>query len=314
MATVPCAVYDFRANETTYDIDELKQWLKNNCKKWVFQKEKGDSGYIHWQGRFSLIKKRKKFDLLKLFTDIQAPNYLEPTTTEEHRKTAFYCLKEDTRLEGPFKDTDIDVKPAYIPVQYRNVKLYEWQQYIINDTKQLDFRTINMIYDPKGNNGKSTLASIAELIHGCVDLPPINDFKELIALLCNICMDRDLRTIPAVFIDMPRALRKDQLYGMYSAIEQIKKGKLYDMRYHYKSWWIDSPAVWVFSNTLPDMEYLSLDRWKIWQIKNNKLVPFPDEDPAPFIKVEKPKKRKIKQGKPIPAKVFSDDEMMLSEY
>lgn len=271
------AVWDFRANVELYTPDSLMGWLKSNCKKAVFQIEQGDSGYKHFQGRFSLIKKRQKSPLLNLFKNIPPPNYLEPTVSKEYQKEAFYCMKEDTRIEGPWKfgdeDSD-DENEVYIPRQYRDLQLYPWQQKILDDSKIFNPRTINYIYDTTGNNGKSTLASIGELLHGGIDLPPINDYKEVMALMCCICSDKKLRNPSTVFIDMPRALRKDQLYGMYCAIEQIKKGKLYDMRYHYKSWWIDSPAIWVFSNSIPDLSMLSSDRWKIWAIQENELVPF----------------------------------------
>jgi hypothetical protein len=59
---------------------------------------------------------------------------------------------------------------------------------------------------------------------------------------------------------------KRKLGGMYSAIEQIKKGKVYDMRYSYKEWWFNSPQIWVFGNHMPDLSMLSADRWKIWSI------------------------------------------------
>lgn len=269
-----CAVYDFRANQDYYTKDDLIKWLSSNCKRWVFQLEKGDTGYIHWQGRFSLIKKRTKNVLLKLFKDIPKPNYLEPTTNEEYRKEMFYQMKEDTRLEGPFKDSIQDNDSIYIPRQYRDIRLYPWQQAILQTAEEFDDRTINLVYDPVGNSGKSTIASICELMHGGIDMPPLNDYKELVALACDICMDKEIRSPKIMFFDMPRAVRKDQLYGLYSAIEQIKKGKLYDCRYHYKCWWIDSPQIWVFTNTLPDLDMLSKDRWVIHHIVENKLHPF----------------------------------------
>jgi uncharacterized LabA/DUF88 family protein len=75
-----------------------------------------------------------------------------------------------------------------------------------------------------------------------------------------------------VFIDLPRALEKNQLRGFLTACEQIKKGKLYDLRNFTKKWWIDSPSIWVFSNTLVDFDLLSSDRWKIWIISDNELI------------------------------------------
>lgn len=273
------AVYDFRCNEDMYDSEELMAWLILYCKKWVFQLEEGDTGYRHWQGRFSLMKKRTKDTLMKLFKG-KVPNYLKPTATENHLDEYFYAMKEDTRIGETFSDKkrkldQIQAEQHYVPRQFRNIELYPWQQRIKEMSDVFDTRTIHMVYDPHGNKGKSTVAAIMEILHGGIDMPPLNDFKDLIALACNMCMDSNLRNPKVFFFDMPRALDKSKLYGLYSAIEQIKKGKLYDIRYHYKCWWIDSPAIWVFSNILPDRNLLSSDRWRLWQIGEDKLlVPF----------------------------------------
>lgn len=277
--TGQCAVFDFRANRDYYTKDDLIKWCQANCKKWAFQLEEGDEikpgeehGYIHWQGRISLMKKRQRHIVLKMFTiNGKQPNYLEPTSEKASQGPFFYVMKEDTRLEGPYTDAYGSSDNTFIPAHLKNIKLYQWQQYIIDSKQQRNSRKINLIYDVQGNIGKSTVASIGELIHGGIDVPPLNDFKELVALLCNICMDQNIRDPGLIFIDMPRAQRKDQLYGLYSAIEQIKKGKLYDCRHHYKCWWIESPQVWVFSNTLPDLNFLSIDRWNIWTVQNNEL-------------------------------------------
>lgn len=270
-----CAVWDFRANEDSFNEVQLMDFFKQNTKKWTFQKEKADSGYIHWQGRFSLIKKRSKAKLMDLFeaSQLKPPNYLSPTATTNHKEEFFYAQKADTRILGPFRDQD-QQQEVYIPRQFRDIKLYPWQQQVITSADIFNDREINLIYDPKGNNGKSTVASICELLHGGVDMPPLNDYKELISLACDICMDTKTRNPKIFLFDMPRAIDKSRLYGLYSAIEQIKKGKLYDCRYHYKKWWIDSPVVWVFTNHLPDTDMLSADRWKIWQIQENKLQPY----------------------------------------
>lgn len=271
-----CAVWDFRANRDYYTVDYLKTFMKDNAKKWSFQLERGDNGYEHWQGRFSLIKKRNKKALISLWS--KEPNYMEPTLKENHKDEFFYAMKKDTRIDGPYKDDD---KEIYIPRQFRNIKLYEWQQQIVDSINDFNDRKINLIYDPVGNNGKSTVSALCELVYGGIDMPPLNDYKELVQLACNICQDGNNRTPKIMLFDMPRAVKKDQLNGLYSAIEQIKKGKLYDIRHHYKCYWIDSPVVWVFTNVMPDTNYLSADRWTYWTINNKKLdkLVFGEDEP-----------------------------------
>ena len=73
-------------------------------------------------------------------------------------------------------------------------------------------------------------------------------------------------------IDMPRSVNKDRLYGLMSGIETIKDGYAYDDRYSFKEQYFDCPNIWVFSNKQLDMEYLSIDRWRMWRINEDKAL------------------------------------------
>lgn len=270
MAQNAVCVWDFTIPMERITADELKEKIKEVAKSWCFQGEQGENtGYKHWQGRISLKVKSRK-----------GPSLVEGThwsiTSGENKDNTFYMMKSETRIEGPYSDKDVE---RYIPRQYRNIKLYQWQEKIKESANFFEPRKINLIYDKAGNNGKSTIASICELLYDGIDCPPLNDFKELIALVCDICMDRNTRDPKIIFFDLPRALDKDRLNGMYSAIEQIKKGKLYDCRYKYKCWWIDAPQCWVFSNILPNKALLSADRWNIWEInkENQTLIPWVEQ-------------------------------------
>lgn len=281
--TSSCAVWDFRANENLYQSETLLKFLRSNAKKYAFQLEQGDTGYRHWQGRISLIKKRNKSQLLKLFEAMlaNAPNYLEPTSKANHNEAFFYALKEDTRVGEIFADEGhkkiLGINEVYIPRQFRNKVLYPYQQFILDSANVPEDRKINVIVDPVGNRGKSFITAIAELMHDAIDIPMSLDFKELIGAVCNICMDRGTRNPKLMFFDMPRAVDKRVLSGLYSALEQIKKGKLYDFRHHYKYWWIDSPQIWVFTNQEPPRDLLSADRWNIYCInEKNSLMNYAD--------------------------------------
>lgn len=47
--------YDFTIScEKCNDYSQIIKWLKQVAKKWTFQKEKSDSGFLHFQGRLSL--------------------------------------------------------------------------------------------------------------------------------------------------------------------------------------------------------------------------------------------------------------------
>ena len=257
-----CCVWDITIPEKDNDKEKLIKLFRLYAKFWAFQLEHGKkTGYRHYQCRISLKEKhRDAYGVLKVVGEYTP-------TSDENKTNDFYVTKEDTRVEGPWTDADEEI---YIPRQFRNVVLYKWQQEIVASRLDFNDRKINLIYDPIGNNGKSTLASICELLYNAIDLPPINTAQDLMQIMCNICMDTNNRSPGLVFLDMPRAVDKSHLIGLYSACEQIKKGKLYDMRYHYKKYWIDSPQVWVFTNELPNLSLLSMDRWQIWSITNSK--------------------------------------------
>ena len=274
------AVYDFTLKADDREPDEVLKHLRTIGKKFCFQKEEGDTGYVHYQGRVSLFKKRRLTECKALFSSVGYGDiHLSPTSNEAQKGPPFYCMKLDTRIDGPWTDAKEEV---YVPRQYRDIldNLHAYQQTIWDSADRFDPRTINYIYDIDGNNGKSTIASLMELYKRGIDLPPMNDSEKLIQSVCDILMATENRDPKCMFIDMPRAMDKKRLGSMYSAIEQIKKGKVFDTRYSYKSWWFDSPQIWVFANSRPDLSYLSQDRWRLWEIKNGTLVPLPAIGPA----------------------------------
>ncbi len=250
-------VYDFTFSEKKISFEILKTWLVTFCKKWCFQLEEGKGGFLHYQGRFSL-KIKKRLNELKPYMK----GWHISITSCENRDNMFYVMK-DERTDGPWCDKDADV---YIPKQYRHEER-EWfpfQKQILEDYGVFNDRKINLVTCLRGKTGKSYLGGWIELHNKGFVLPCMNDADKLIQCLMCYCMDRSIRDIGLLIVDMPRSLDSKNLNGMFTALELIKSGKLYDWRYHYKSWWIDSPNMWVFTNAKIDPEMLSSDRWVLW--------------------------------------------------
>lgn len=265
--TSKCYNYSWRSHKT--DLD-WKAWCKLWGKHWSFQLERGEqTGRDHYQGIISLKTKRTKAECLSVMNPL--PEFFEPIANASLKagSESFYVTKPDTRIDGPWTDKDVE---RYIPRQYRGLEqtLYPWQQYVWDNVNTFEPRIVNLVLDRTGCNGKSTLASLMELHEKGIDMPPINDGEKLIQSLADILIATENREPKCIFIDIPRAMKQDKLYGLYSAIEQIKKGKVTDTRYSYKQWWFDSPQVWVFCNTVPDVTYLSQDRWRFWKISEDK--------------------------------------------
>lgn len=271
MVRSECAQWDFRINMEAVDKYKLCQYLQELGKKWLFQGEQGDSGYKHWQGRISLWKKRTKRPLMRLFSEIGCPipHYLEPTSGQGNQGFS-YVMKADTRISGPFSNQEI---PEYIPRQFRLKKLKPWQQSIIDSANTWNDRKINVVVT-HGNDGKTVLAHYAALHCKGMVIPPMNDRDKLVQAACCILRSKQQRESCLVFIDIPRAVRQDNLPGLYAACETIKGGWTYDWRNTFKQWYQDSPVLWVFTNTIPDTRWLTCDRWNLFDVQNGVLRRF----------------------------------------
>lgn len=258
-------VWDFTGKAEGVSVDQMKKFFKEHCKKWAFSIEKGEkTGYEHYQCRVSFKSKTRSPPM--------APCHGKWTPThEDNIENEFYVLKEDTRLAGPWTDRD---KEVYIPRQYRGKEntLFPWQQTIWDQLDSFDERKINVVVDPIGCQGKSVLCSLAMLHKNGYWIPSENDGLKLIQSVCDMLMANEDHQPGPMFVDLPRAMDQRELLGMYRAVEQIKAGRVYELRNKFAMWWFDSPQIWVFCNTVPILSALTEDRWTFWKILPDKTL------------------------------------------
>lgn len=275
------AVWDFTVAEDKVDRDAILKYLKENAKRWVFQLETSDSGYTHYQGRLSLKEK-----VYKMIGRINKAVHWSPTSSDGVKKNKFsYVMKEETRIQGPWTDKDEEEeKKKWQPKALMGKIPYPWQQKVLDSIKDEDDRKVNVVVDKEGNSGKSMLKKMVKFWHSGYTVPPVNDAKDLAQAVCCMLEASGSRDPGIFIIDLPRAMNKDKLFGMYSAIEQIKDGVVYDLRYKYKEFWFNSPQVWVFTNHMPECDMLSKDRWSLWKIVDKDLAytPLPEKQGKGF--------------------------------
>lgn len=277
---------------------ELKQWASN----WAFQLEKSDTGYIHWQVELSLTKKRRLQEIVNKLKTTVLRGHMSISSTNSGQKEFSYAMKADSRIEGPWTDKD---EVLEIPREVRDFKMDRtWQQKIIKKIMEMiEDRWVNLLYDPIGGTGKSSLLKYLSWHKICQNVPPFNDVDKMMGWTCS------LPPAKAYTIDMPRALEKKKLKAFWAGIENLKTGKMHDWRYKARERIISSPQVWVFTNRLPDYDCLSDDRWKIWMVDSvGNLCKYKPERMTKLIakrKLEAAEKKKVES---------SDDECAEDDY
>lgn len=260
-----CCVWDLTIPADRISVSDLRKHFSHHCKKYVFQLERGDkTGYEHYQCRVSLKTKSRKATLITSNFNIKGCNI--SVTSNANKDNDFYVLKDETRVSGPFADTD--KAPLRTVNKMIENGLYPWQEALIEHVQDYNDRQIHLLIDKGGNIGKSALCKYFYQMHDAVIVPPLNDSKELMGYVMSFPPAK------LYIIDMPRAMKKKNLAGLYSGIEQLKNGMMYDIRYHGKFKYIDEPNIIVFTNTPPKLRYLSRDRWVMLTVEEKNLVPF----------------------------------------
>lgn len=262
-------VWDFTLKFEDQNLKLLKDNLNNNCKKWVFQLELSESGYKHYQGRFSLNKKKSLSSLISLFNNYEHWKgvHFSPTTKGVALSNNFnYVMKDDSRELGPWQDDDEEKIITKQMEMFDKWGLLSWQKHLKIISQIFDLRTIDLIYDPVGNAGKSLFSEHMEYCGLAEEVPPFRLMDDIFQWVCS-------RPVKKCYIfDLPRGMKKDKLGDFYSGIEVIKNGVAYDKRYSAKKIRFDRPRIFVFSNMLPQFGLMSRDRWRVWNIIDNKLA------------------------------------------
>jgi hypothetical protein len=266
MTTNAICNYDFSMAATDINEADVIVFMKDYCKKWVFQEELGDTGYLHYQGRVSLIKKRRETELGRISKENGLIFHWKPTSNNACNVEWTYVMKKDTRTRGPWKDDDEEKVLTRQLRQFMTHERYEWQDQVVGMAREIDDRSIKLIYDTYGDAGKSILAEFMEYSGLAYEIPPFRLMEDLMQCVMSV------KTYPAYLVDMPRGMKKDKLGEFYAGLECIKNGVAYDKRYNFRKKRFDRPQLIVFTNVLPDFELLSKDRWEIWQMDSDRAL------------------------------------------
>lgn len=293
-------VFDVTLALDAADASAVKKSLRELARKWVFQGEqaqptpKNPDGWKHWQIRLSLHKPKRKQECIKFIKDsaeFWATCHVQVTSTNGAKAKWSYQMKMDSRIEGlgPYTDQqDEEFEEPWHVAEYKT--LLPWQKFIWDSMVDREKRLINFLYCPKGNIGKSILVMKARCAARARMLPPVNDYKDIMRMVCS------MPQATCYLVDVPRALpSKTTMHGFWAGIESLKDGYAWDDRYSFQERIFGSPVVWVFSNTQPDSAVLSPDRWTYWHVKDQEIYAGLGIDGGEEQKERVNKKRKLSE-------------------
>lgn len=141
---------------------------------------------------------------------------------------------------------------------------YSWQTFLFEImSSSLEPRNIYWIYDPFGNQGKSSFVKYC-MFHKKVLLISLETSRDILYLrsLKQDCL--------VVMLDLTRSKPQELSFSnLYSSVEQIKNGCFVSTKYIPVNVLTPCPHVMIFANSLPEYSRLSQDRWKTLRILKN---------------------------------------------
>lgn len=261
-------------DEDWQQLDELN--LDEKVKDLIAQDEIGKEGTEHIQMFINWNNARTFNSMKKLFPKA----HIE--FVKDFIKAAEYCMKEESRnplgknikkiesktllklAHGTMEQTHSTiVNGTRDPLEEKEP--YNWQKEIIELVEQdPDERTIHWYWDSKGCSGKTTLAK--HLVINNDDIlfctGSAKDVKYMVSTWIN--NNKYERHPHMIIFNFVRSFEKD--YISYQAIEEVKDGIFMSSKYESNMIVYNPPHVICFSNSPPNIEKLSKDRWNIKEI------------------------------------------------
>lgn len=261
------AVYHFMLRWSIEYTQETKDTLLEhlrqhpNVDKFIFQAE-NTTDNPHYQGYFHTKKAQRPKQLGKAWNDVLRGAEIRHASTNGIDCLKHYCMKQDTRVAGPWADQEVYLGGDLWPES----RWPPWQKSMMEILQEHPGdRKMIWIYDLKGNNGKTKFAKTLVFRHNAVGLSygHSTDILNLVSKMPNrrIYIWNLTRAKPANLSEL----------DLYSAMESVKDGFFVNLKYETRQVCMNPPHVIVMANHLPKREHISQDRWDLKQILDGEL-------------------------------------------
>ena len=234
-------------NENEYK--DIINFFSSNSSRFSIGEEVGESGTPHLQGYVELSVK-KRFTYLK---DIMPRAHIEKARKSREQNLIY------TQKDGKYKQNFKEEIYVQEPSQKLKFLVPLMRDY---DTFKGD-RKIHCVVDKIGGLGKTEFARwcVMNLPDCIVSGGKSGDMKNQIIQF----KEKNFRTPKYIIFDVPR---QNLNFLSYTGIEEIKNMLFYSGKYEGGMVNGNKPFVLLLMNELPDIESMSADRWKIYEIDN----------------------------------------------
>lgn len=263
------AVYHHSLRWSVEHTDEnrlkLMVFLRKNTQHFIFQAEDTVDN-PHYQGYIHTVKKVRSKQLAREWNSEFLGVEIRPCSNEGQSALKKYAMKEDTRVAGPWADRKIylgaDLWAADDP------RRPAWQHSMDKLlAAEPGDRLMFWVYDPEGNSGKTKYIKTLAYRHGALPLAYGHSGDIL-----NLVYKNQGKRVYAWNLTRTKPAQLSE-QDLYAAMESIKDGMFINTKYETGLCLMDPPHVLVFANHVPKMHQISADRWKLFTISDNELIP-----------------------------------------
>lgn len=279
---------------------DLEDFFRPMCQNYVFQLEstgENENKNNHFQCRINLVHEKRMrpgtlFNLIENYfsegngeTSKNIFYFIDISPTCNATKNFDYCMKEESRISGPWADRETSFLERSIMSEDL---LSQWHYGVLNKLKDrrkgvFDWRTIMHIYDHKGNNMKSSFCRYL-MYHFPKEVGIINGFGSPAQVNSSLVkMGPKLLYI----LDLPRSyswlVKKDGITKrkyhqawpeLANIVEKLKDGMLIDTMYGSDKLLLMAPPEVVILSNWPIAENVfSKDRLTVVNLEHEREWP-----------------------------------------
>lgn len=254
----------FTIPRDAYAPEFLFQELQKITKSFIFQEEVGETTkYKHLQGYLELKKKNR----LSFLTNNIGTYHFE--VCRNPQASIQYCSDPTKKRIGEPYSYNIDI-PYNGEDLIQSPDYNKWQKFIYNmiQTAPHD-RHIYWFFDYKGGSGKSKFSKSLAFYNNKICMTTATKSADILT-----CTEKHFTTY---IFDFPRSIGD---FTPFNALEQIKNGFITDckLKKSGRTLFFKPPHLIIFANRPPQTEKLSKDRWKIYEIVNDDIIPIQLDD------------------------------------